>query len=178
MIDMHSHCFPRIARATAHAVDAERAPWLAVEPGALSGSIMLGERPFRPVQASLWDPQVRLAELDRQGVDVQVVCATPVMFGYSWPADTAADWSARMNDAVLDFCAAAPRRLRALAQVPLQSLDAACREADRALAAGCVGVQIGNHVGVRDLDDPLLVDFLIHCARHGIPLLVHPWDMI
>ena len=51
MIDMHSHCFPRIARATAHAVDAERAPWLAVEPGALSGSIMLGERPFRPVQA-------------------------------------------------------------------------------------------------------------------------------
>ena len=178
MIDMHSHCFPRISRETAHAVDAARAPWLAVEPGATTGSIMLGDAPFRPVHASLWDPQMRLAELDRQSVQIQVVCATPVMFGYAWPAATAADWATRMNEAVLDFCAAAPKRLLALAQVPLQSLDLACREADRAMVAGCVGVQIGNHVSDRDLDDPLLVDFLVHCANHGIPLLVHPWDMM
>jgi aminocarboxymuconate-semialdehyde decarboxylase len=178
MIDMHTHCFPRIGRETAHAVDAGRAPWLAVEPGGASGSIMLGDRPFRPVQPALWDAQVRLAEMDRQGVRIQVVCATPVMFGYAWPADTAADWAARMNDEVLAFCEADARRLKALAQVPLQSLDRACREADRAMAAGCVGVQIGNHVGERDLDDEALVGFLVHCAGRGIPLLVHPWDMM
>jgi aminocarboxymuconate-semialdehyde decarboxylase len=178
MIDMHTHCFPRITREMAHAVDAERAPWLAVEPGGAKGSIMLGERPFRPVQPALWDAQVRLAEMDRQGVDIQVVCATPVMFGYAWAADAAADWSARMNDTVLAFCEADPRRLKALAQVPLQSLDRACREADRAMAAGCIGVQIGNHVGEHDLDDEALVGFLSHCAGRGIPLLVHPWDMM
>jgi aminocarboxymuconate-semialdehyde decarboxylase len=178
MIDMHSHCFPRITREEAFAVDVARAPWLAVAPDGRRGSIMLGDEPFRPVQAPLWDASVRLAEMDAQGIDLQIVCATPVMFGYAWPAARTADWAARMNDHVLAFCAGAPKRLRALAQVPLQSLELACREATRARAAGCVGVQIGNHVGDRDLDDEALVDFLVHCAEQGIPVLVHPWDMM
>jgi aminocarboxymuconate-semialdehyde decarboxylase len=41
-----------------------------------------------------------------------------------------------------------------------------------------VGVQIGNHVGDRDLDDEALVQFLTHCARGDIPVLIHPWDMM
>jgi aminocarboxymuconate-semialdehyde decarboxylase len=178
MIDMHAHCFPRISRDEAHAVHAERAPWLRIDGDGERGFIMLGEQPFRPVNATLWDPARRVAELDAQGVDVQIVCATPVMFGYGWPADTAADWASRMNAHVLAYCAAAPKRLKALAQVPLQALDEARREASRAMAAGCVGVQIGNHVGERDLDDEDLVQFLIHCASEQIPVLVHPWDMM
>jgi aminocarboxymuconate-semialdehyde decarboxylase len=178
MIDMHSHCFPRITREQAHAVDAQRAPWLAIEPGEAAGSIMLGDKPFRPVQPVLWDASRRLAEMDALGVDVQVVCATPVMFGYAWEAQRAADWARRMNDTVLEFCRAAPRRFVALAQVPLQATDLACREASHAKAAGCAGVQIGNHVGERDLDDEGLVQFLIHCANENIPVLVHPWDMM
>jgi aminocarboxymuconate-semialdehyde decarboxylase len=119
-----------------------------------------------------------VAELDAQGVQLQVVCATPVMFGYAWPPARAAAWATRMNEHVLAYCAHAPARLKALAQVPLQDTDLACREADRALAAGCIGVQIGNHVGERDLDDASLVQFLVHCAEHRIPVLVHPWDMM
>ena len=178
MIDIHAHCFPVISRDEAHAVDAQRAPWLAVDAGGEQGHIMLGDRPFRPVDASLWDPARRIEALDEQGVALQVVCATPVMFGYAWPAATAADWARRMNDHVLAYCAHAPSRLKALAQVPLQSREAACAEADRAMAAGCIGVQIGNHVGDRDLDDEDLVQFLVHCAEAGIPVLVHPWDMM
>ena len=178
MIDMHAHCLPRISRDEAFAVDAERAPWLDVEAGGERGHIMLGERRFRPVTASLWDPAVRVAELDAQGVELQVVCATPVMFGYAWPAAQAAQWAQRMNEHVLAYCAHAPQRLKALAQVPLQDTDLACRVADQAMASGCIGVQIGNHVGERDLDDEALVRFLIHCAQHNISLLVHPWDMM
>jgi aminocarboxymuconate-semialdehyde decarboxylase len=39
-------------------------------------------------------------------------------------------------------------------------------------------VQIGNHVGARDLDDEGHIQFLTHCANEGIPVLVHPWDMM
>ena len=74
--------------------------------------------------------------MDRHGVDLQILCATPVMFGYAYPARAAADWAARMNDLALEHCAHAPDRLKALAQVPLQDLDLACREASRARAAG------------------------------------------
>jgi aminocarboxymuconate-semialdehyde decarboxylase len=178
MIDMHSHFFPQISREEAHAADAKRAPWLAVEAGADCGQIMLGDKPFRPVQRVLWDADLRIAELDAQGVQMQIVCATPVMFGYAWAPALAADWAARMNDRALAFCAAHPTRLKALAQVPLQDLRLACDEASRAKAAGCVGVQIGNHLGDQDLDDQQLVDFLTHCADNAIPVLVHPWDMM
>jgi aminocarboxymuconate-semialdehyde decarboxylase len=178
MIDMHSHFLPPLAREEAQAFDAERAPWLRIDPGADSGQIMLGDRPFRPVYRALWDADFRVAELDRQGVALQIVCATPVMFGYAWEARKAADWAARMNDHALAYCAKHPRRLKALAQVPLQDLPLACAEASRAMAAGCVGVQIGNHLGERDLDHDQLVGFLQHCAAQAIPVLVHPWDMM
>ena len=45
------------------------------------------------------------------------------------------------------------------------------------MAAGHVGVEIGNHVGDRDLDDAGVVTFLQHAAALGAPVFVHPWDM-
>lgn len=175
-IDIHSHFLPRITRDEATAAD-PRAPWLA-ETGGGEGFIMVDDKRFRPVEARLWDPHVRLAWLDAAAIDVQLVCATPIMFGYAWDAATAATWCARMNDLVTQFCAADPRRLKALAQVPLQDIDAACREVTRARALGHVGVQIGNHVGTTGLDDPGILDFLRHCATERMPALVHPWDMM
>ncbi|MDH2239197.1 amidohydrolase [Pigmentiphaga sp. GD03639] len=177
-IDMHAHHFPRITREEAAALSVERAPWLQVAPDGKTGDIMRADKPFRPVYDALWDPQARLAEMDAQGVDIQITCATPIMFGYEFTPEKVLPWAQRMNDLALEFCAAAPKRLVALAQVPLQDIDAACREASRAKATGHHGVQIGNHLGDRDLDDEGLVTFLQHCANEGIPLLVHPWDMM
>ena len=178
MIDMHSHFLPRISQAEAAAVNRERAPWLRVDPDGKTGQIMLDERPFRPVHDALWDPEARVAALDQAGIDLQVVCATPVMFGYAWEAACAADWSTRMNEKALAFCAGHPTRLKAMAQVPLQDTRLACEEASRAMKAGCIGVQIGNHLGDKDLDHPDLVDFLAYCGNDDIPVFVHPWDMM
>ena len=178
MIDMHSHFFPTISRAQAQQVDALRAPWLRLDEGGDTGQIMLGDQPFRPVYRALWDADFRVQELDAQGVDIQVSCATPVMFGYGWEAGRAADWAAQMNEQALAFAAKHPDRLKVLSQVPLQDLKLACAEASRAQKLGCVGVQIGNHMDDKDLDHPDMVDFLIHCAHENIPVFVHPWDMM
>ncbi len=177
-IDMHAHVFPPITREDAARLDANEAPWLQIDANGDTGHIMTGDRKFRPVDATLWDPARRIAAMDANAVDVQIVCATPVMFGYTWPGQAAADWAARMNDLTLEHCSYNLQRLKAMAQVPLQDLEHACREVERAKDTGHVGVQIGNHVGPRDLDDPQLVDFLVHCANVGMPVLVHPWDMM
>ena len=175
-IDIHAHLFPPITRKEAAAVDA-RAPWLE-DHGDGTGHIMIGEERFRPVEATLWDAPARLRWMDATGIDVQLVCATPVMFGYAWETGRASSWAARMNDRALEFCAAAPRRLKALAQVPLQDVEASCREVTRARRSGHVGVQIGNHVGAKGLDSPEILEFLRHCAAEAMPVLVHPWDMM
>ncbi|MDR5759073.1 amidohydrolase family protein [Caballeronia sp. LZ035] len=177
-IDMHSHFFPPVTREEAARLDAREAPWLAIDERGESGMIMSGDRPFRPVTRTLWDPARRVEEMDALGIDVQLMCATPVMFGYRYSPQVALQWAQRMNDHALELCASAPRRLMTLAQVPLQDIDLACEEASRACAAGHRGVQIGNHVGAKDLDDEGLIRFLTHCAHEGIPVLVHPWDMM
>jgi aminocarboxymuconate-semialdehyde decarboxylase len=45
------------------------------------------------------------------------------------------------------------------------------------MQAGHLGVQIGNHVGNKNLDDVGIVTFLQHCADEGAAVLVHPWEM-
>jgi aminocarboxymuconate-semialdehyde decarboxylase len=107
-----------------------------------------------------------------------VISATPVLFAYARPAEQALEAARFFNDAALDMCARSGGRLHALAQVPLQDPDAARAELSRAMAAGHLGVQIGNHVGDRNLDDEGIVDFLAHCADLGAAVLVHPWDMM
>ena len=175
-IDIHAHVFPRITREDAMAAN-ERAPWLA-DDGDGKGHIMQNDAPFRPVEARLWDAVARLRWMDEAGIDIQFVCATPIMFGYAWDAAKAASWCDRMNDRMVEFCETDARRLKPLAQVPLQDVDAACQAVTRARSTGHIGVQIGNHVGAKGLDDPAILEFLGHCASESMPVLVHPWDMM
>lgn len=139
---------------------------------------MTGDLEYRPVLAPLWDPAARIAAMDEHRVAIEIISATPIMFGYSAEPDAALAWARLVNDLAVDMCEHDFTRLRPLCQVPLQDVDAVCREASRAISIGHVGVHIGNHVGGRDLDDPALVRFLHHCAHEGIAVLVHPWDMM
>ena len=176
-VDIHSHFFPESPPDFSTRFGGPA--WLSLRhDGPGRATIMLGDREFRPITSACWDPDVRLADMDRHRVDVQVMCATPVMFAYDRPVDQALECARAYNDLALELCARGQGRLRALCQVPLQDTDAACDELSRALKAGHVGVQIGSHVGPKNLDDPGLETFLAHCASEGAPVLVHPWDML
>ena len=48
---------------------------------------------------------------------------------------------------------------------------------ERCVENGHRGVEIGNHVGDRDLDSDGIETFLQHCASLSVPVFVHPWDM-
>ncbi|MBV8145001.1 MAG: amidohydrolase [Gammaproteobacteria bacterium] len=177
MVDIHSHFLPRSWPDLAARFGTADWPWLKhTGPGA--AMLMVGAREFRPVTAACWDPAVRLEAMDRDGVQVQIMCATPLLFAYDRPASQALECARLFNDAALEICAAAPRRLKSLCQVPLQDPELACRELSRAMADGHVGVHIGNHVGHRDLNDEGLIGFLQHCAAEGAAVFVHPWDMM
>jgi aminocarboxymuconate-semialdehyde decarboxylase len=140
-------------------------------------TIMLGTVEFRRITAQCWDATQRLADMDADGVAVQVLSPTPVFFCYESAPAEAARIARVFNDFALEVCEPAGERLVPFCQVPLQDPDAACRELERSLEAGHVGVEIGNHVGDRDLDDAGIVTFLQHAASLGAPVFVHPWDM-
>jgi aminocarboxymuconate-semialdehyde decarboxylase len=177
VIDIHNHFFPQSWPDLAARFGTPNWPWIKhTEPG--KADIMVGDRFFRHIYSACWDPEVRLREMDRDGVDVQVMSATPVLFAYERPLEHALDCAQLFNDAALEICGRGRGRLKSLCQVPLQDIDAACRELSRCMGAGHLGVQIGNHVGSKNLDDPGIVTFLHHCADEGAAVLVHPWDML
>lgn len=177
VIDIHNHFFPRIWPDLSARYGSPNWPSIKhTEDG--KAEIMLGDRSFRHIYAACWDPEVRLAEMDRDGVDLQVISATPVLFAYERPAEQALDCARLFNDAALELCAQGKGRLNSLCQVPLQDIDAACKELSRCMRAGHLGVQIGNHVAEKNLDDPGIITFLHHCADEGAAVLVHPWDML
>lgn len=175
-IDIHSHFFPRQWPDLAARFGGAWPSIRHTGPG--QAVIMMDGREFRRIQAPCWDAAVRIEELDRHHIDVQILCATPVLFAYDKPPAQALECARLFNDAALDICRHDPNRLKALCQVPLQDTDLACAELERALAAGHIGVQIGNHVGDRNLDDESILTFLQHCATLAAPVFVHPWDMM
>jgi len=177
VIDIHNHFFPRNWPDLAKRYGSPDWPWIKhTEPG--KAEIMVGDRFFRQIHSACWDPEVRLEEMHRDGIDTQVLSATPVLFAYDRPIEHALDCAQLFNDAALELCAQGKGRLKSLCQVPLQDIDAACNELTRCMRNGHLGVQIGNHVGDKNLDDPGIVTFLHHCADEGAAVLVHPWDMI
>lgn len=176
-IDVHTHYVPRGWPDLAAVIGpAEGWPWLRLE-SERDAMIMLGSTEFRRIGADCWDAGTRLRDMDADGVDIQVVSPTPVFFSYARTGTEATKVARIFNDLALEICSPAADRLLPFAQVPLQDPDAACRELERCLANGHVGVEIGNHIGDRDLDHEGVVTFLQHCAQLGAPVFVHPWDM-
>lgn len=177
VIDIHNHFFPRTWPDLSARYGTPDWPWINhTEPG--KADIMVGDRFFRHIYSACWDPEVRLQEMDRDHIDQQIISATPVLFAYERPVEHALDVARLFNDAALEICARGNGRLKSLCQVPLQDVDAASKELSRCMRAGHLGVQIGNHVGEKNLDDPGIVTFLHHCADEGAAVLVHPWDML
>lgn len=177
IVDIHTHFFPEHWPDLAAKFGTADWPWIR-HTGPKSAMIMVGDREFRPITDACWNPEARLEAMDRDGIDVQIMCATPVLFAYNRDPAQALECARIFNDAALEICSKDPRRLKALCQVPLQDIDLACRELSRAMSMGHLGVHIGNHVGQKDLDDEGIITFLQHCASEGAAVLVHPWDMM
>jgi aminocarboxymuconate-semialdehyde decarboxylase len=176
VIDIHNHFFPSSSPDLAARYGTPDWPCIKhTEPG--KADIMVGDRFFRHIYAACWDPEVRLQEMDRDGIDLQIISATPVLFAYERPVEQALDCAQLFNDAALELCSHGKGRLKSFCQVPLQNIDAACIELSRCMKAGHLGVQIGNHVGIKNLDDVGVLTFLHHCADEGAAVLVHPWDL-
>ncbi|MFI0859383.1 amidohydrolase family protein [Streptomyces smyrnaeus] len=175
LIDVHTHYVPRgWPDLTAQA--GPEAPWLRIESES-DAMIMMGSKEFRRIRADCWDAQVRLRDMDTDGVRTQVVSPTPAFFTYGRSGAQAAKVARIFNDLALEITEPAADRLLPFCQVPLQDPDAACRELERSIANGHRGVEIGNHVGDLDLDSAGVVTFLQHCAALDVPVFVHPWDM-
>ena len=134
---------------------------------------------FRTVEPNCYDPQVRLADCERDGVDVQVLSTVPVMFNYWARPEHGLDLSRFLNDHIASVAAQYPRRFIGLGTLPMQAPDLAERELERCVRElNLPGVEIGSHVNDWNLDDARLFPVFEAAQELNAAIFVHPWDML
>jgi len=119
-------------------------------------------------------PERRIADMDRLGVDAQVVSAEPQMYCYQYDVEPAAAIHRECNDEVHQLAVDRPDRFMGLAIVPMQDVSAAIDEMDRAVVGlGMQGVMIGDHVNGRSYDEPSFRPFWTAAEAMGAVVFLH-----
>ncbi len=141
--------------------------------------MMVGDEFFREIGQNCWDPQKRFEDMDRNGIDVQVIYTIPVMFSYWAKPEDALELGQYLNDEVASVVKEHPKRFAGLGTVPLQDPDLAIKELERCVKElGLQGVQIASHINDWNLNDEHLFPFFQACEELGACIFVHPWDMM
>ena len=123
----------------------------------------------------LTDVRLRLAAMDAQGVDVQLVSPSPSHYHYWADEETAEKLYRLAGEATAAHCAQAPDRLRGLGLAPLQHPEQAVQALEHALDQGLLGVEISSHAPGRELSDPAYEPFWKRAEETGAILFLHPF---
>jgi aminocarboxymuconate-semialdehyde decarboxylase len=139
---------------------------------------LAGSDYVRPLPMFLTHLGERIATMDRQGVDMQILTGWVDFSAYTMPLDLGVRFSELQNDTIAAVVAANPNRYAGAANVPLQDAAAAVKVLQRAADRyGFRAAQIATYLGAnRFLDDPALDPFWAAAQEMGTFLIFHPYD--
>lgn len=142
---------------------------------------LIGETATRPINAKILGLErgaARLADMDDEGVECEVVSCVPFVMYPGVEAERALAVAQTHNDSVAAFAAQQPKRFVGMASVPLQSPSLAVRELERArgLGLGLTSVMIPPTVQGRALDEDFFGVFWEAAAALNLLVFIHPFD--
>lgn len=108
-----------------------------------------------------------------EGLERRVLSPPPFTFRYWEDPGDGADLCRALNDSLAEAIAGHDELL-GLCTVPLQDVDAAIAELERAVGLGLVGVELGTFVHDENLGDDRFAPFFAAVEAAGLPILVHP----
>jgi len=129
---------------------------------------------FFGVTPAMTDVAKRLEDMDRVGIDVEVVSlSTPNVFFTS--AEHQPDVARMMNDSYADLIAKHPGRFKGFASIPLDAPEAALTELHRAIdELKLNGVILLSNIGGKPLTSPEYRQFFAEANRMQLCIFLHP----
>ena len=127
------------------------------------------------IQPGATDPKARLADLDIEGIDVQVVLGSLGLVLSALPdKDFAVAMARACNNYYADFCSVNPDRLKCMATLPLQDIPASVAEMKRAARElGHTGIILPPNVNGKNLDHPDFYPIYQTAEELSLPIGVH-----
>ncbi len=139
----------------------------------VSGPMTEKARGYRP---GMVDPLARLKDMDEEGIDVAVLFGTQIALTVNglMNGELAAVLCRAVNEWLLEYCSADPKRLLAVGLIPCQAPQAAVKELEFLAKAGAVTAMLPTNVYGRNMGD-VMFDPIYDCAQSlGMTLSVHP----
>jgi predicted TIM-barrel fold metal-dependent hydrolase len=168
-IDVHTHY---LAASLVRALE-RRSELPRISQGRDGRQIEYGQGNIHPVLPAMGDVELRLREMDEQGIDVAVLSIN--IPGVDWfPAAEGPSVARAVNDELAELVASHPDRFVALATLPLQTPEAAAAELERAIGAGFRGAMVYSNVAGGPLDTPELRVVFETAARLQTAIYIHP----
>jgi len=129
---------------------------------------------FFGVTPPMTDVAQRIADMDRVGIDVEVVSlSTPNVFFAD--AQRQPEIARIVNDAYAELIAKHPARFKAFASIPMDAPDEALKELHRAINdLKLNGVILLSNIGGRPLTSPVYSPFFEEANRMKLCILLHP----
>ena len=172
-IDLHSHFFPVEALQSSGKYE-NRTPKFGLDKGKLSVTTQIGSR--RGLGPGAHDLAARIKALDSMRIDMQAISPSPILLFYWEDAAVAAHFSRKQNEAIQEAVRKYPDRFIGFGSVPLQSVADSIAIAEEAKSMGLKGLEIGNAVGDKPLDDPMFEPFFAAAQELDLLLFVHPLE--
>jgi len=173
-IDIHAHLVPR---SLWRAVEARR-EWHGFrhEPGDRLGTVIgNGKRTQFNSPKVRFTPEERLADMDAQGVDVQVVSIHTPFFGYHLDPAQGRELARDVNDEIASMTKQWPTRFAGLATLPVQDVKVAIDELERAVTVlGLKGAELDTIVNGENWDEPRFLPLFKAAEAMGAVLFFHP----
>jgi hypothetical protein len=119
------------------------------------------------------DVPTRLRDMDREGIDTSVLFPTS-SFALTQliEPDYAAAYARAYNDFIAEVCRESPR-LKAIALLPFQDVEASVKEARRAVDLGLVGIAVATQGMKEHLGSRTFWPIYEEIQRLNVPLCVH-----
>jgi aminocarboxymuconate-semialdehyde decarboxylase len=171
-VDIHAHILvPEIGRLVEGQFDPSKDPFLKF--GGLSNEH--NRQIFGELIPLLTDPTRRLAEMNRQGVQVQAVSIAPSQYHYWADHDLGSEIAKAGNEAIAALVDAHPDRFVGMGTLPMQDPDRAVAELERTASTyGFPGVSIGASAEGIDYDDPRYEPFWRKVEELDMLVILHP----
>jgi aminocarboxymuconate-semialdehyde decarboxylase len=142
---------------------------------ATGNSVRLQQQQNQIIRSKLTDPKVRLRDMDKMGVDMQVLSVNLSHYCYWTPPEKALDIARTCNERVAEMVSFNPDRFVGIGTVPLPSPKQAAAELKRAVTElGLRGAIISSHAESMELGDRKLDPFWSMAEKLDVPIYVHP----
>ena len=175
-IDIHTHIIPENLNEVTKDFNDDR--FISIKPIDNNSSMLIKEdEDFRKISCNCWDHNIRINDLKKTSVDIQVLSTIPILFSYWANKDDCFLLSKYLNNHLSNIVENNNQFL-GLGTIPMQDTDYAISEMDRCLnELKLQGIQIGTNVNGLNLSELQFDPIFQHAEKIGCPIFIHPWEM-